>query len=378
MDSFELKEYRQLLREIKAQVRSSQQKAIQSVNATMIQMYWQIGCLIDKRQKEEGWGAAIIPRLAADLKNDLPDQNGFSVRNLKYMISFYREYPLVQPPVAQLIDNAKNDINCIDNQEITKVQPTVAQLNYPDISLIFMVSWSHNVVLLERVKNMDERFWYMRQAIEESWTRNTLLAKIKNNAYARHGNKLNNFPDKLTVQYAEEVRDNLKDPYIFDFLTIGNEFSERELEAGLTEHIQHFLLELGQGFAFVGRQYTMTLDNQDFVVDMLFYHLKLRCYVVIELKKGKFLPEYAGKINFYCNLVDAQLKHSSDQPTIGLILCQDKNRIIAEYALKNIEKPIGISEYELSKELPEKLKSTLPSIEAIEAELSQNEEYEHE
>lgn len=371
MNASELKEYKKLLTEIKTQVRSTQQKAMISVNATMIQMYWQIGCLIDKRQKEEGWGAAIIPRLAVDLKNDLSDQKGFSERNLKYMIAFYREYPIVQRPVAQIDEPTNKSEIIVDNQLIVKVQQPVAQFDSSAMPLIFMISWSHNILLMEQVKNMKERLWYMRQIVKESWSRETLTAKIKNNAYARHGNELNNFSGKLTTEYAEQVRQNLKDPYIFDFLTIEDKFTERELESSLTEHIQHFLLELGQGFAFVGRQYTMTLDNQDFIIDMLFYHLKLRCYVVIELRKGIFLPEYAGKMNFYCNLVDAQLKHSSDQPTIGLILCQDKNKIIAEYGLKNIEKPIGVSEYELSKVLPDEFKSTLPSIEEIEAELSQ-------
>ena len=373
MNSYELKEYRRLLTEIKAHVRSSQQQAMQSVNATMIQMYWQIGRLIDNRQKEEGWGAAIIPRLAADLKNDLPDQKGFSERNIKRMLAFYREYPMMPQGVAQIGTEGSTATQTFDIQSSAIMPQAVAQFESMKLPLIFLIPWGHNVVLIEQVKNLDERFWYMRQTVEEGWSRGTLTAKIKNNAYARHGNELNNFSEKLPAQYAEQVQENLKDPYIFDFLTIGYEFSERELEASLTEHIQHFLLELGQGFAFVGRQYTMTLDNQDFIIDMLFYHLKLRCYVVIELKKGKFLPEYAGKMNFYCNLVDAQLKHQSDQPTIGLILCQDKNKIIAEYALKNIEKPIGISEYELSKELPEEFKSTLPSIEEIEAEFSQNE-----
>lgn len=373
MNSLELKEYQRLLAEIKAHVRLSQQKAMLSVNATMIQMYWQIGCLIDKRQKEEGWGAAIIPRLAADLKSELPDQKGFSERNIKRMLAFYREYPMMPQSVAQIGAEGGKVTQGVDSQSSTIVPQPVAQFGSMEPSLIFLIPWGHNVALIEQVKNLDERFWYMRQTVEEGWSRGTLTAKIKNNAYARHGNDLNNFSGKLTANYAEQVKENLKDPYIFDFLTIGTEFSERELEGNLTEHIQHFLLELGQGFAFVGRQYTMTLDNQDFIVDMLFYHLKLRCYVVIELKKGKFLPEYAGKMNFYCNLVDAQLKHPSDQPTIGLVLCQDKNKIIAEYALKNIEKPIGISEYELSKELPEEFKSTLPSIEEIEAEFSQDE-----
>lgn len=341
-----------------------------SVNATMIQMYWQIGCLIDKRQKAEGWGAGVIPRLAVDLKSELPDQKGFSERNIKRMLAFYREYQMMPQGVAQASTTEEKLYQGIDNQAATVMPQPVAQFENMETPLIFLIPWGHNVTLMEQIKNLGERFWYMRQIVEEGWSRETLTVKIKSNAYARNGNELNNFSSKLTAQYAGEVRQNLKDPYIFDFLTIGDKFTERELESNLTEHIQHFLLELGQGFAFVGRQYTMTLDNQDFIVDMLFYHLKLRCYVVIELKKGKFLPEYAGKMNFYCNLVDAQLKCPFDQPTIGLILCQDKNKIIAEYALKSIEKPIGISEYELSKELPEEFKSTLPSIKEIEAELS--------
>ena len=208
------------------------------------------------------------------------------------------------------------------------------------------------------------------RSIENGWSVDSLLLMIKSNLHERTGSTVNNFDDKLTNLQASLVKQNMKDPYVFDFLTIAEPFAERELEANLIKHIEKFLLELGTGFSYVGRQYHLEVGDQDFYIDLLFYHLKMRCFVVIDLKKGDFKPEFAGKMNFYCSVIDDILKHESDQPTIVMILCENKNKIIAEYTLKGIEKPIGISEYELTKSLPDNLKSSLPSIEEIENELS--------
>lgn len=368
MNYAQLKQYHDLLASIKEQIVQSQHKAFYSANATMLQMYWCIGRLISERQKQEGWGKSVIPRLSTDLKNDFPEQKGFSERNIGYMIAFYREYPILQQTVAKLTVESDHILNDTDSFGI--LQQGVAKSQNVETSLIFAIPWGHNVILMEKVKDMNARFWYMRQIVEFGWSRDLLVLQIKSDAYARNGNRLNNFDDKLNGNYAAQVKRNLKDPYLFDFLTIGPRFNEYELETKLTEHIQKFLLELGRGFAFVGRQYPLSVDNQDFAIDMLFYHLKLRSFVVIDLKIGKFLPEYAGKMNFYCNLVDAQLKHETDNPTIGLILCQNENRIIAEYTLKDMQKPIGIAEYEIPNLIPTELKSSLPSIEEIETELS--------
>jgi predicted nuclease of restriction endonuclease-like (RecB) superfamily len=227
----------------------------------------------------------------------------------------------------------------------------------------------HNILLIQKIKDLNERLWYMRQTIEDGWSRNILDLQIKNNAYKRAAKAVTNFERTLPSPQSDLVQQTLKDPYIFDFLTLDEPFRERELETGLIRHLERFLIELGQGFSFVGRQYHLDIGEKDFYIDLLFYHLKLRCFVVIDLKKGEFKPDYAGKINFYCNVVDDMLKHETDNPTIGLILCQDKNKVLAEYALRGMNKPIGISEYELTRALPEELKSSLPTIEEIEAEL---------
>ncbi len=236
--------------------------------------------------------------------------------------------------------------------------------------LVSQIPWGHTILLMQRLKDHSIRFWYMKETIKNGWSRDTLTSMIKKDLYTRQGQLTHNFDTTLSLQQSDLVRQTLKDPYIFDFLTIAEPFVERELETELIKHLEKFLIELGSGFAFVGRQYKMTVTDQDFYLDLLFYHLQLRCFMVIELKKGEFKPEYAGKMNFYCSAVDDLLKHETDKQTIGLILCETKNKVFAEYSLRNIHKPIGVSEYELTQALPENLKGSLPSIEEIETELS--------
>ncbi len=235
--------------------------------------------------------------------------------------------------------------------------------------LVSQIPWGHNISLMQKIKDTAVRFWYMEQIIQNGWSRDILNLMIKNNVYERQGKSITNFKFTLPDLQFDLARQSLKDPYIFDFLTLTEPFNERELETELIKHLEKFLLEIGTGFAFVGRQYHLVVSNKDYYIDLLFYHLKLRSFIVIELKKGDFKPEYAGKMNFYCSAVDDILKHSTDQPTIGLILCQTKDKILAEYALRDVHKPIGISEYEFTRALPENLKSSLPSIEEIETEL---------
>ena len=378
MKARELADYRDLLGDIKARVRQAQHRAALSANAEMIRLYWDIGCLIAARQEREGWGAGVLPRLAVDLKNELPEEKGFSLRNLKLMVQFYRAYPerlaIGQRSVAQLIESSSS-------AEIG--QPAVAQTDPPPVPethqfsaapilqrAVVQLSWAHNVILIQKLKHLPTRLWYARQTLEQGWSRDTLAVQIKNRAHERQGAAVTNFSATLPEAHAALAQGLLKDPYLFDFLTLEEPFHERELETGLLAHIQTFLIELGRGFAFVGRQYRLEISDRDFYLDLLFYHLHLRCFVVVDLKKGDFKPEFAGKMNFYGSVVDDQLRHQQDAPTIGLILCQTKDRILAEYALRGINKPIGVADYELTRALPAALASSLPTIEDIEAELS--------
>jgi len=260
----------------------------------------------------------------------------------------------VQPAAAQMEnDRPPNEI----------VQQPVAQL------ALTQIPWGHNILLIQRVKDAEARLWYARRTVEEGWSRDTLAAMVRSDAYRRQGAAVTNFPRRLPPAQSALAGDLLKDPYVFDFLTLTEPFQERELETGLVGHLEKFLLELGQGFAFVGRQYRLEVSDKEFFIDVLFYHLVLRCFVVIELKRGDFKPEYAGKMNFYCSVVDDRLRREHDQATIGLILCQTKDRILAEYTLRDINKPIGVADYEITRALPATLASSLPSIEMIEAEL---------
>ena len=368
-DKAAIKQYSDLLADIKFRIRQAQNRAANSVNIALLRLYWDVGGLLVKRQKEAGWGAGVLKRLATDLKNELFDIKGFSERNLKLMAQFFREYPglftIGQPPVAQLPGEPAG-AKLTAKQVAIKGQPPVADV----YDLVRALSWTVNILLIQKIKDFKIRKWYMRACIEQGWGRDILATMIKSNVYARQGSAITNFDTQLPEPHAQLARDILKDPYIFDFLTLDKPFRERELEAGLVRHIERFLLELGAGFAFVGRQVHLDVGEQDFYIDLLFYHLRLRSFVVVDLKIGPFKPEYAGKINFYCNVVDDHYRHETDNPTIGLILCQDKKRVLAEYALRGMEKPIGISEYELTRALPEEFKSVLPSIEEIEAELS--------
>jgi len=246
--------------------------------------------------------------------------------------------------------------------------------NYPDLKFVqevlAQITWYHNITLLDKVVEYDERIWYINQAIENGWSRNILVMQIESGLYTRQGKAVTNFDKTLPKKQSDLARETLKDPYIFDFLSIGKEATEREVEKELIKHITKFLLELGAGFAYIGNQYKLEVEGDEYFIDLLFYHLKLRCYVVIELKSGEFKPEYAGKLNFYLSAVDAKIKNIEDNPSIGLILCKDKKKLIAEYSLKDISKPVGISEYKLFESIPEELKTSLPTIEEIEEELN--------
>lgn len=364
--------YSGLLADIKQRIRTAQLRTSMAGNASMLMLYWEIGGVLAERQKKEGWGAAVLPRLAKDLHNDLPEVKGFSERNLKRMVQFFRAYPglfAIGPrPVAQWADRRSRE---------TKGPLPVAQLPAgPGDSQIWQravtqLTWAHNVILIQKVKDLRTRFWYARQAFEQGWSRDVLSLQIESHAHERQSKAVNNFHRTLPPPQSDLAAQLLKDPYLFDFLTLEKPFHERELETGLLRHLQDFLVELGTGFAFVGRQVHMEVGDDDFYIDLLFYHLRLRCFIVVDLKVGPFKAEYAGKMNFYLNAVDDRLKHASDQPSIGLILCENKNKIVAEYALRGMDKAIGVSDYQLTRALPKKLQSSLPSIEQLEDELSQ-------
>lgn len=348
--------YADLLTDIKQRIRQAQTRAMLSVNAELIRLYWELGQMLDARQKIEGWGAAVIPRLARDIRNDLPEIKGFSERNIKRMLAFYREYAdlaLVPQAVAPIETEPK--------------VPQAVALFSSDVLLA--LPWGQHLLLMEKIKDAQVRHWYMRATLANGWSRSILQMQIEAAAHSRQGKATSNFAWRLLPPQSDLAQQALKDPYLFDFLTMAEPFRERELETGLIAHLEKFLLELGQGFAFVGRQYHVEVGEQDFYIDLLFYHLHLRCFIVIELKRGAFKPEHAGKINFYCNVVDDALKHASDTPTLGLILCQTQNEVIAEYALRGVDKPIGVSTFELTRALPTELESSLPSIEQIEREL---------
>ena len=333
----EIEKYNSFLVDIKTQIKLSQQKAFNAVNQEMISLYFNIGKMIDTWQKELGWGAKVIDKLSLDILNEFPTMSGFSTRNLKLMVQFYKEY---------------------SNDEF--VQPIVAQ-----------IPWTHNIILIQKIKDKNIRFWYMEQTLQNGWSKDILSLMIKSEVHNRTGNLVSNFSQILPPLESDLVQQSFKDPYRFDFLTITEPFRERELENNLIKHMEKFLIELGSGFAFVGRQYKLEIGDDEFYIDLLFYHLKLRCFIVVELKKGKFKPEYSGQVNFYCSAIDGILAHKDDKPTIGLILCQEKNEIVAEYSLKNMTQPIGISEYQLTEVLPKEFESSLPTIEEIEQELKQ-------
>jgi predicted nuclease of restriction endonuclease-like (RecB) superfamily len=331
------KSYGGFLVEIKEQIKKERLKAVIAANSALVLMYWNIGRSILDRQNSEGWGTKVIDRLSVDLKDEFPEMNGFSARNLKYMRKFAENWP-----------------------DISIVQEVLAQ-----------ISWYHNLALLEKLKDEQLRLWYARQSIENGWSRNILAIQIETKLHQRIGKTANNFEVALPPEDSDMANQIFKDPYLFDFLGTTEIRKEAELENKLIEHLEKFLLELGQGFAFVGRQVHMEVGGDDFYIDLLFYHLKIRCYVVVELKAGKFCPGHVSQLTMYMNIVDDMLRHPDDKPTIGLLLVKEKNHLVAKYSLMGNKKPIGVAEWEqqITDSLPEDLKPSLPSIEELEKEL---------
>lgn len=323
--------YNDFLSELKERIRSAQIRAALAVNQELVLLYWRIGSDILSKQNTEGWGNKVIPRLSKDLKREFPDVKGLSARNLGYMKSFAESWP--------------------DSEFL---QQAVAK-----------IPWGHNVRLIDKVKDSKERRWYVQQTIANGWSRKLLEMQIESNLYKRQGDAITNFERTLPQPQSDLAQQVVKDPYNFDFLTLRRGALERDLEAGLVSHIRDFLLELGVGFAFIGSQYQITVDEKEYRIDLLFYHTQLRCYVVIDLKMTEFEPEYAGKMNFYVSAIDDMLRHKYDQPTIGIVLCKTKRKTTAEYALRNVSTPIAISTHRL----PDELQEQLPSIQQLEMEV---------
>jgi predicted nuclease of restriction endonuclease-like (RecB) superfamily len=345
-------DYAPLLAEIKARVQSARIKAGLAANRELLTLYWDIGRLILDRQKREGWGTKVIDRLSVDLQREFPGRQGFSPRNLKYMRAFAEAWPetaIVRQPAAQLATP--------QTTEPSIVQQPAAQL-----------PWMHHCLLLDKLRSTADRLWYAARTVEHGWSRNVLALQLQAGLHRRQGKAVTNFKATLPPAQSDLAQGITKDPYLFDFFTLPAGADERAIEEGLVQHVEKFLLELGAGFALVGRQVHLEVGDQDFYLDLLFYHLKLRCFVVIDLKAGEFTPEAAGKMNFYLSAVDDRFRQSGDQPSIGLILCRDKNRIIAEYALRDLSKPIGVSGYvtKLVESLPKALKGAVPTVAELE------------
>ncbi len=336
-------EYTKFITSLKAKIRSSQIKAVVSVNSELIKLYWEIGKEIVEKQEQGGWGSKVLEKAAKELQNEFPGIEGFSRANIFRMKAFFMAYEKVAQAVRQF-----------------------------ESLPVFGIPWGHNILLLQKIKDSNERLWYASKTIEHGWSRSMLTVWIENDLYRREGKAITNFKAALPAPQSDLAQQSLKDPYLFDFLTLHKEYLEKDLEDGLVKHIQKFLIELGQGFSFVGQQYPVNAGEKTLYIDLLFFHLKLRCYIIVELKGGEFDSRDAGQMSAYLSAVDDQLRHESDQPAIGIILCRTKDNVFAEYVLRNFNRPIGVAEFEvkLVEKLPKELKSSLPTVEEIEAELS--------
>ncbi len=349
------KQYIDWLKEVKNKIRTTQIKAALSVNSVLIQFYYELGKMIGEKQTE--WGTNFLETLSKDLQKEFPDMKGFSLTNLKYCKLFY-QYVTIRPQVGDETAEMKSP-----------------QIGDEIFSLIFQLPWGHIKLLIDKVKDPFKTVFYIQQTIENNWSRDVLALQIKTDLYKRQGKAITNFKTTIPEPLSELAQQTLKDPYVFDFITMTSAYKEKDIEQQLVSHITHFLLELGKGFSFVGQQYPLEIGGQDYYLDLLFYHIKLKCFVVIELKNTRFIPEYAGKLNFYLSAVDTLLKQDDDKPTIGILLCRDKNNIEAEFALRDIHKPMGVSEFEITEIIPEDLKSSLPTIEEIEREFKINKNF---
>ena len=336
-----LAEYQAWLGTIKQRIVSVRLRMALAASRELILFYWELGAMIAQKQAQSQWGDKLIAQLSADLQKAFPDIKGLSASNLKYCLRFFQFYVGDEPIGQQAVDQ---------------------------------LPWGHNIQIFTKCQSVAEARFYIGQTLEQGWSRDVLALQLKSKLYARTGKAVTNFSRTLPLPQSDLAQQTLKDPYTFDFMAMTGQYNELDVERQLTQHITQFLLELGKGFAFIGRQYHLEVAGNDYYIDLLFYHVTLKCYVVVELKNRKFIPEYAGKLNFYLSAVDSLLKRSDDQPTIGLLLCRDKNNIEVEFALRDMNKPMGVSEYILVEALPDNLKGALPTVEEIENDLQQLQE----
>ena len=370
--------YDRLLADIKSRIRSAQVKAALAANAELIRLYWSIGRDIVERQRAEGWGKAIVERLSHDIRREFPRIKGFSPQNLWYMRAFYLAWsevaPILQRPVGELAagEILQRPVGEIARTPARSVRKLRLREELP--RLMADLPWGHNVILIEKVKDPAERIWYAQTALEHGWSRDILALQIETGLCRRRGRAVSNFARTLPAPQSDLAAQALKDPYVFDFLTLADDARERDIENQLLQHIARFLVELGAGFAFVGRQVHLGIGGDDFYLDLLFYHTRLHCYVVIDLKNRAFQAEDAGKMNLYLSAVDDRMRQPEDKPSLGLLLCKAHNRLVAEYALRDIHKPIGVAAWaaQLTRALPKALRSSLPTVEEIEVELARD------
>ena len=337
-------EYKIWLESLKNKFRSSQIKASIKVNTTLLEFYWDLGEQIVEKQQEYKWGSGFLEKLSRDLSAEFPDVKGFSYTNVKNIRQWFVFW---QQLVGELKTTKSQQL--VGESSVDKTKQIVSQ--------IFMIPWGHNIAIIQKCKNIDEAIYYVQNTLKNGISRSVLVHQIESNLYERNGKALTNFENTLPPIQSDLAKETTKDPYNFDFITLTNDYQEKELEDALTQNITNFLLELGSGFAFVGRQYKLNVGGDEFKIDLLFYHIKLKCYVVVELKATSFKPEHAGKLSFYTSAIDGELKNSDDNPTIGILICKSKNNTVVEYALKDINKPLGISEYQLTEILPKEFKS---------------------
>lgn len=370
------KEYKAWLSDIKLKVRNVQIKAALKVQTELLNFYWDLGADIVAKQSHARWGDRLIEQLSKDLMADFPEMKGFSRSNLKYIKQWYLFYSsatlpnqMAQRAVSPLPAGQKIQQPVGQIQETEKSQQVVGQTGQRAITHITRIPWGHNIAIITKCKNIDEALYYVQSTLAHNWSRSVLVHQIESGLYKREGKAVNNFALTLPKPQSDLATQTLKDPYVFDFLTMTKDYDERDLENALVTHVRQFLMELGAGFAYIGKQIALQVGEREFFIDMLFYHTRLHCYVVVELKAVDFEPEHAGKLNFYLKAIDSQLRTDFDQPTIGILICKKKDKIVAEYALSDINKPIGVSEYRLTESIPDTFKGSLPTIEQIEAEL---------
>jgi predicted nuclease of restriction endonuclease-like (RecB) superfamily len=340
-------EYKHFIQEIKQRIQTAQIKAAVTVNREMLLLYWDLGQSILQKQKAASWGDGFLKQMSKDLQDEFPEMKGFSERNLKYMrqwVHFWSTHPAL-------------------------TSDTDPEFGQQVVAQITQIPWGQNLLILGKTRSPNEALFYVQKTIQNNWSRSVLLHQVEGQLFERAGKAIDNFKATLPAPHSDLARETLKNPYTFDFLTLREKHDEKELEDALVQHVTQFLLELGAGFAYVGRQYKLEVDGDPFFIDLLFYHTKLHSYVVVELKAVKFQPEFAGKLNFYVSAVDSQIKAPQDNPTLGILICKSKKNTVVEYSLRDIHKPIGVSEYTLTKILPDSFKSALPTIEEIEAEL---------